>query len=91
MRIERFNTKFKELSDFRAITDFRNPVEVFTEHGKIKMNNLHTNKPQDAQSLINEVIWGKDKKSKPISLEIRNKAILGTNSLKRENRGKHNG
>ena len=76
MRIERFNTKFKELADFRAISDFRNPVEVFTDHGKIKMNNLHTNKPQDAQSIIDEVIWAKDKKSKPITPTNRSGSVL---------------
>ena len=65
MRIERFNTKFKELADFRAITDFRNPVEVFTDHGKVKMNNLYTAIPStSAQDLIDSVIWGK---SKPIN------------------------
>ena len=68
MRIERFNTKFKELADFRAISDFRNPVEVFTEHGKIKMNNLNKANPStSAQDLIDSVIWGKKVDSKAIN------------------------
>ena len=73
--INRIKESFKELSDFRAISDFRNPVEVFTEHGKVKMNNLHTNKPQDAQSLIDDIAFGKKVASKPINAKSMGKIL----------------
>ena len=68
--INRIKESFKELGDFRPIQNFRNPVEVFTEAGRIKMNNLHTNKPQDAQSIIDSLSWNNNQASKPKNAKL---------------------
>jgi len=64
--ITRFRKTFKEMPEVK-VSSARNSVEVFTEAGRIKMNNLNNARESPtAQDIIDSVIWQKEAQSKPI-------------------------